>query len=211
MDMQKRWFAWVAIAGVAPAVSPMVMAADPPAARAEFTNPAFANPDTPGLMAGKPSPEAANTVDVVFLKQMAIGNRAEVELGRLAGQRGDAPQVDEFGKHMVDDHGAASSRVAALARSAGIELPRELDAEHEAARGELSALNGSAFDLRYIDGQIKDHQKTVQLLTHEIASGQHGAVRAFAAQTLPTVMQHLEMARAVRDQLVNPAPKVAQR
>ncbi len=187
-----------------------VEAAEPSAARPEYGNPAFANPDTPGLMAGKPA-NASNTVDVIFLKQMAIGGRTEVELGKLTGQRGDAAAVDEFGKHMVDDHGAANSKVTSLARAAGVNLPKELDAEHEAALRELSSLDGSAFDLRYIDGQIKDHQKTVQLLTHEIASGQNAKVRDFAAQTLPTVMQHLEMARAVRDQLTRAEPAVAKR
>jgi putative membrane protein len=192
------------------ALLPRVEAAEPSAARPEYGNPAFANPDTPGLMAGKPA-DASNTVDVIFLKQMAIGGRIEVELGTLAGQRGDAPAVDEFGKHMVEDHGAANSKVTSLARAAGVELPKEPDAEHEAARRELAALDGSAFDLRYIDGQIKDHQKAVQLLTHEIASGQNTKVRDFAAQTLPTVMHHLEMARAVHDQLLSAAPAVARR
>jgi putative membrane protein len=187
-----------------------VEAAEPSAARPEYGNPAFANPDTPGLMAGKPT-DASNTVDVIFLQQMAIGGRTEVELGKLVGQRGDAAAVDEFGKRMVDDHGAANSRLTSLARTAGVDLPKELDAEHEAARRELAALDGSAFDLRYIDGQIKNHQKAVQLLTHEIASGQNAKVRDFAAQTLPTVMHHLEMARAVRDQLTHAAPAVAKR
>lgn len=189
---------------------PLAHAADPPKtnpppARPEFGNPAFANPDTPGLLEGKPG-DAANTVDMVFLKQLAIGSRAEVELGKLAGQKGELDAVDQFGKHMVDDHSAANSKLAGVARSIGVDLPQELDAEHEAARRELDALNGSAFDLRYIDSQIKDHQKAVQLLIHEIGSGQSARVKDFAAQTLPTVAEHLEMARAVHDQLTGLVP-----
>jgi putative membrane protein len=181
-------------------------AAEPEKARPEYGNPGFANPDTPGLMAGKPG-DASNTVDVVFLKQLAIGSRAEVELGKLAGERGELDAVDQFGKHMVDDHSAANSKLAGVARSAGVDLPKDLDAEHEAARRELAALSGSAFDLRYIDSQIKDHQAAVQLLIHEIGSGQSARVKDFAAQTLPTVMQHLEMARGVHDQLTGLAPQ----
>jgi putative membrane protein len=181
--------------------APLAIAADPPQKAApEFGNPAFANPDTPGLLAGKPA-DAANTTDVIFLKQLAIGSRAEVELGKIAGQRGELDAVKQFGKRMADDHGAANSKLMGVARAAGVELPKDLDAEHEAARGELSSLNGSAFDLRYIDSQIKDHQKAVQLLIHVIGSGQSARVKDFATQTLPTVAQHLEMARAVRDQL----------
>jgi putative membrane protein len=178
-----------------------VHAADPPAAAPEFANPTFANPDTPGLLAGKPAGNVSNTADIAFLQQLAIGGRAEVALGKLASERG-TDAVKKFGTRMTEDHGKANSRLSALARSAGVTLPAELDAEHEAARRELAALQGSAFDLRYAESQIKDHQKAVELLIHEIGSGQHGGVREFAAQTLPVVMQHLEHAREMHAQLV---------
>jgi putative membrane protein len=187
------------------------LAADTPVASPAFANPTFANPDTPGIMAGKPAPDVANTADIIFLQQLSIGGRAEVELGKLADERSSVASIDNFGRHMVEDHGKANSKVASLARSAHVNLPTELDAEHVAARGELSALKGSAFDLRYVESQIKDHQKTVQLLVHEIGSGQHGAVRQFAADTLPGVMEHLEMAQTVHAELTGagPPPKPA--
>jgi putative membrane protein len=168
-------------------------------------NPTFANPDTPGLLEGKPT-DAANTVDVVFLKQMAIGNRAEVELGRLAGEKSSSANIDRFGEHMVKDHSDAGSKVSSLARAANVTLPRELDAEHDATRRQLQALSGREFDLRYVESQIKDHQKSVQLLSHEIASGQHTAVRQFAADTLSKVMEHLEAAKALHAELTGAAP-----
>ena len=168
-------------------------------------NPTFANPDTPGLLEGKPG-DAANTVDIVFLKQMAIGNRAEVELGRLAGERSSVASIDQFGQHMVKDHGDATSKLNSLARSANVDLPKGLDAEHDATRAELQSLNGKEFDLRYVSSQIKAHQKAAQLLSHEIAAGQHTAVRQFAADTLPTVMQHLERAKDIHAELTGSAP-----
>jgi putative membrane protein len=171
-------------------------------------NPTFANPDTPGLMTGKPSAEVANTVDITFLQQLSLGGRAEVELGKVTGSRGDRSEVDAYGKRMVKDHGEANSKLASLARSAGVDLPAELDAEHVAAKMELEKLDGKAFDIRYAEGQIKDHQKAVQLLTYEIAQGQHAGVRQFAADTLPAVMEHLEHAKLLHAQLTGgPPPK----
>jgi putative membrane protein len=176
------------------------------AVAADYTNPTFANPDTPGLLAGQPSSDVTNVSDVVFLKSLANGSRAEVELGKLAQERGEAAGVDKFGQHMVKDHGAANSKLASVARAAKVELPKELDAEHVAARGQLSKLSGPAFDLEYISGQVKDHQKAVQLLIYEIASGQHAGTRKFAAETLPTVMGHLEEAKSVHAQLTRADP-----
>jgi putative membrane protein len=168
-------------------------------------NPTFANPDTPGLLAGKPT-EAANIVDVIVLKQLAIGGRAEVDLGKLAEQRSGAAPIDEFGKRMVKDHGDSNSKVASVARAANVDLPEQLDAEHVAAKTELQSLQGGKFDLRYVDTQIKDHQKAVQLLIHEIASGQHTRVRQLAADTLPAVMEHLQHAKDLHVQLTGAGP-----
>jgi putative membrane protein len=165
-------------------------------------NPTFANPDTPGLLAGKPATDVANTSDIVFLKMLSRGSRAEVELGRLATGKSAAANVDRFGEHMVKDHTSANSKLAGVARSAGVELPKDLDPAHEAARGQLQALSGRAFDLRYAESQVKDHQKAVQLLIYAIGSGQHAGVRQFAVDTLPVVMGHLEMARALHAELV---------
>jgi putative membrane protein len=177
-------------------------AADNPAVLPEAANPTFANPDTPGLLAGKPAPDVANTSDIVFLKALANGSRAEVELGRLATGKSSAGGVDRFGEHMVKDHSSANAKLASLARASKVDLPKELDPAHEATRGELQALSGRAFDLRYAESQIKDHQKAVQLLTYVIGSGQHAGVRQFAVDTLPVVMGHLEMARALHAELV---------
>jgi putative membrane protein len=180
--------------------------ADPAKAIGESANPTFANPDTPGLLDGKPAPDAANTSDIVFLKQLAIGGRAEVDLGKLAADRSSVAAIDQFGQHMVKDHGEANSRLASLARGAKVELPRDLDAEHAAVRQDLQSLNGKDFDLRYVESQIKDHQKAVQLLIYEIGSGQHVGVRQFAADTLPKVMEHLERAKELHAELTGAAP-----
>jgi putative membrane protein len=199
----------VAATFVAMLLASSALADDPKSAGAKTipaaANPTFANPDTPGLMDGKPG-EAANVVDVVFLKQMSIGNRAETEMGKLATERSSDASIDRFGEHMVKDHGDAGAKLNSLARAANVALPKDLDAEHAATRKELQSLNGKEFDLRYVAAQIKDHQKAVQLLTHEVASGQNTGVRQFAADTLPKVMEHLESAKDIHAQLTGTAP-----
>jgi putative membrane protein len=182
-----------AIATAAPAPAPDTSPA--------YVNPGFANPDTPGLLDGKPAPGVANVSDIVFLKSLAFGSRGEVELGKLADSRASAAGVKSFAQRMVKDHNDANGKLASAARAAKVDLPKDLDAEHVAAREELSRLNGRDFDLKYVDAQIKDHQKAVQLLIYEIGNGQSADARRFAAQTLPGVMEHLEMARSLHMQL----------
>jgi len=44
---------------------------------------------------------------------------------------------------------------------------------------------------------VKDHQEAVDLFDEEAKSGQDPALKAFAAQTLPTLEHHLAMAKAL--------------
>lgn len=206
---------WLLIAGAALCMALMAAPAqaastDPAKAHPASPNPTFANPDTPGLLDGKPAADVANTTDIIFLKQLAIGGRAEVELGRLAVDRSTVAGIDQFGRQMVKDHGEANSKLASLARGAKVELPRDLDAEHAAVRQQLQALNGKDFDLRYVESQIKDHQKAAQLLIHVIGSGQHVGVRQFAADTLPKVMEHLDRAKQLHSELTGSGPPKGQ-
>lgn len=45
-------------------------------------------------------------------------------------------------------------------------------------------------------GQVADHEETVRLFTTAAKESQDAAVKAWAAKTLPTLQEHLQMARA---------------
>ena len=85
-------------------------------------------------------------------------------------------------------------------------MPDELDDEHKAMRAQLESLSGAEFDLDYIQGQVVDHQKTVQLLEYEIGSGQDVELKSFASEILPVVLGHLEMAQNIQAELTANAP-----
>jgi putative membrane protein len=176
------------------------------AAYAQFGNPGFANPATPGIETGKPSGDAANTTDIVYLQQASIGNQAEVEIGNLAGERASAASVKDFARRMVADHRKGADSLRNLARDKGTPLPRELDVDHDVVLGQLRQLNGADFDVAYIRAQIVDHQKTAQLLSYEIGGGQSDAVRRNAQESLPMVVEHLEMAKRIHAELTGAAP-----
>jgi putative membrane protein len=160
-------------------------------------NPAFMTPDT--------GPKQPNNTDRVFVHAAAIGGMAEVEFGKLAQEKRQNEAVKEFGRRMVDDHSKANDRLAGLAKDDGIPVPDELDQEHKAMRDRLTAASCVEFDLAYIAGQVADHQKTAQLLEHEIGSGQDLELIGFASDTLPVVLQHLRAAQEIQAELTGKA------
>jgi putative membrane protein len=160
-------------------------------------NPAFMTPDT--------GPNQPNNTDRVFVHAIAIGGMAEVELGKLAEQKGENDAVKEFARRMVDDHGKANERLIGLAKEDGIAVPDKLDQEHKALRDRLNAANGAEFDRVYMAAQVADHQKTAQLLEHEIGSGQDVELIRFASDALPVVLLHLRTAQEIQAELTGKA------
>jgi putative membrane protein len=164
-------------------------------------NPAAISPATPASDVGMPSAKVPNTVDHIVTRQAAIGNTAEVALGKLAGQRAQNQAVKDFAKRMVDDHAKTNDKVVRLAKANGVAIPKEPDPDKKALQAQLEKLHGGAFDVAYINAQVGAHQETAHLLEHEIGSGQDERVKALAQETLPVVMRHLEMARDLQAQL----------
>ena len=133
-------------------------------AAAQTANPAFTPSGTPSQKPGVPAPHQLNTSDRTFVHQLAIGNMAEIDLGKLAQQKASGEAIKNFAQTMVNDHQEAGRRLADLANAASLQLPNGLDDEHRALREHLDKLSGTDFDVAYAQAQLQDHQRTLQLL-----------------------------------------------
>jgi len=147
---------------------------------------------------GRPAVTQAERVsdsDRQFLMQAASSGMAEVQLGQLATQRAASAEVKQFGQRMVNDHSKANKELMALAQAKNIAVTKELDQKHQAIADKLSTLQGAAFDHAYMAGQVADHEQAVTLFTTAAEDSHDTEVKAFAAKTLPTLQEHLHLAR----------------
>jgi len=136
--------------------------------------------------------------DRKFLESAAKDGLAEVELGQLASQRAESPEVKQFGQRMVQDHGKANDQLKQLASSKGVDIPTETDKSHQKKMAKLQKLQGAAFDKQYMDDMVKDHKKDVKDFEKASKSAKDPEVKSFASQTLPTLQEHLKMAQAAQ-------------
>jgi putative membrane protein len=135
--------------------------------------------------------------DHKFVMETAMGGLKEVELGRIAAQQGATDAVKQFGQRMVDDHTKANTELMTLATSKGMTLPTELDEKHRQDVTKLSGMSGAAFDRAYARMMVNDHKKKVDNFEKQSERGGDPDLKAFATRTLPTVQEHLQMARAL--------------
>ena len=131
-----------------------------------------------------------------FANEAAQGGLAEVELGRLAAQKGADPSVREFGQRMVADHSKAGSELKAIAARKGLPLPGDINSDQKSEMDKLAKLSGAEFDQEYMSAMLKDHEEDVKAFETQSKEGTDADVKAFAAKTLPTLQEHLQMARS---------------
>lgn len=153
-----------------------------------------ANRNTGGAMG---TPAGMSSQDHKFVMEAAMGGLMEVELGRLAAQRGMSDVVKQFGQRMVDDHSKANQELMTLASTKGMTLPTALDDKHQKDVAKLSAMSGAEFDRAYARHMLKDHEKDVKDFERQSTRGGDPDIRAFATKTLPTLQEHLQMVRTL--------------
>ncbi|HWF07164.1 MAG TPA: DUF4142 domain-containing protein [Bryobacteraceae bacterium] len=139
--------------------------------------------------------------DARFAKDAAIGGMTEVEMGKIAVKNGSSDKVKQFGQRMIDDHSKAADQLKSVAAKDNITLPTELDAKHKAMVDKYAAMTGTAFDRAYMRDMVKDHQTDVADFQKESNSGSNYDLKNWAGTTLPTLQEHLRLARDAESSL----------
>jgi putative membrane protein len=139
--------------------------------------------------------------DARFARDAAMGGMLEVELGKLAVQKGSNDKVKQFGQRMVDDHSKAADELRGISVKDNFSIPAELDARHKAMVEKYSRLSGTAFDRTYMRDMVKDHQTDVADFRNEADRGVNADLKSWATITLPTLQEHLRIAKETEGSL----------
>ena len=134
--------------------------------------------------------------DSTFINEAASGGMMEVQLGKIAQEKASSPDVKAFGQRMVDDHSKANDRLRALAQEHGVTLKESLPREHQKMVDQLSNLSGPAFDRAYMSAMVKDHVEDVAKFRREAKRAEQTPAKEFAAETLPVLESHLDLAKS---------------
>jgi putative membrane protein len=134
--------------------------------------------------------------DAGMMRDMAYINISEVAAGKIALDKSKNEHVQAYAKQMIDDHSKGESDLQQLAQKKGVTLPTEPDKKHQAAATKLSALSGDAFDRAYMkQNGIQDHTEARRTLMRVRDKATDADVKGAADKMLPTVEQHLKMAK----------------
>jgi putative membrane protein len=150
---------------------------------------------------GEQGSKGEASADHAFAVAAANGGLAEVEMGKLGAEHASNADVKKFAQKMVDDHGKANDELSGIIKPKNITPPTSLSGKEKSAYDRLSKLTGAAFDRAYMNDMVKDHEKDVKEFEHESTSGKDPDLKAFASRTLPTLQDHLKMAKETQSKL----------
>lgn len=200
-----------------------------------------------GLMAGcSNTPRESNTVatnndaattgtagssvsagDKDFVNDNLAAGMAEVELARMAKERGASSSVKQFAQMMADDHTKAGDQLKQIAMTYAVPPENEADDSHKDLMDKLMKLRGADFDKEYMNAMVDDHEDAVRKLRTRVdenrslgdrltgknpenpaavkpePAGDRAtmAINQWAADALPVVERHLDRAKQIKEDL----------
>ncbi|MEY2528021.1 MAG: putative rane protein [Verrucomicrobiota bacterium] len=169
------------VAGCALCLGPAAQAAKEPA-KTEQPKPS-----------ASPATAALSTKDKSFMKDAAKGGMMEVDMGKMAQEKGKSAEVKKIGSRMVADHSKANAELMAIAKKKGVDLSKEKPSAHK--------MDEANFDKAYVDMMVKDHEKDLAAFQAEAKDGSDADVKAFASKTSEVIKKHLEMVKAAQGKM----------
>ena len=160
------------------------------------------------------APADAQLSDSEIVHVADVVNNGEIEQAQLAKTKAESPMVKRFAENMIMDHRKAEQTDAKVVKREGI-IPEESAAATEIAGASTAALEalratepGPEFDRLYIDRQVAQHEKVLDLLDKElIPSAANAKVESELQKTRGMASRHLTRALEIENSLMTTKAK----
>ena len=166
-----------------------------PTGQPGYSNQTGAGSTAPATMRdslGAPGVTGQQMEDKKFMQDAAQGGIAEVQLGKLALQKG-SPEVKTFAQKMVDDHTAINADISSVADSLGVMLPKKMNKDDQAEYDKLAKLSGNDFDTEYILAMSKAHRADFREFRMESMAAADPTLQTEVSKAATIIREHLMM------------------
>jgi putative membrane protein len=188
----------VAVAGSAPTTTGG-------AATPNTTSGATPTPSTAPAQPGSTQPAATGPAhvkaDSALIVDVDGSNSAELSLGRLAQQKAKDSQVKQFAQRMVSDHQAMQNEWRAVASQGGVTISGTVNPTFQQQVARLNQLSGAEFDRAFMSTMVQNHETAVNAFKSRGMRSNSTEVRTLVTKGLPTIQEHLRMARQLSEQV----------
>ena len=147
-----------------------------------------------GRAAGAQTPIPPSPKD--FVMAAAQSDRYEVLAASVALVQGQDPRVRTFAEEMIRDHTRLAEDLRQAALVSGLPPPTPgLSSDQALLLGSLQSVGGPVFDKTYARQQTLAHAQALAVAESFAEAGSDATLRKAARSALPTIRDHLDMAR----------------
>jgi putative membrane protein len=136
--------------------------------------------------------------DASFIKKAANINMTEVQLGKIAQEKGLVADVKSFGERMVKDHSKLNDDLKTAATAMKVKMPAKVNAKHQALIDKLSKLSGAEFDKTYANDMVEGHENAVKQFEKAQAKVTQPDLKKYIDEALPILKEHLDLAKKMK-------------
>jgi putative membrane protein len=139
--------------------------------------------------------------DQQFVTEAANGGMKEVELSNYVAQKTQSMEVRQLAERIAQDHSTANSELKSAAQQDNGNIPASMDEKAMQELDHFKKMSGTKLDQMYVQHMIEDHKKDIAKFQEEASGGTSRQVKAFAQKTLPTLQEHLQMAKDTQSKM----------
>jgi putative membrane protein len=139
--------------------------------------------------------------DTHFVDHAYTAGQNEILLNRMALERSRNEDVRKFSQKMLEDHGKANQELLLIVSEQRIAVPDKPLPEQEKGLQHISSNEVKDFDKEFMDHMVMNHEKSVKLFEQGSKELKNEKLKEFATKTLPTIKEHLKLAKETRDKV----------
>jgi putative membrane protein len=131
-----------------------------------------------------------------FVSQVTLNEMFELELARLANERG-GEKIKAFADQILKDHKETSAHMRALVQGGRVKvsLPTAVPEECQKELARLTGLAGVDFDKEFESVQARLHKDAISIFERYGSGGDHPDLKQFAYRYLPHLQEHWRLAQ----------------
>jgi putative membrane protein len=148
-----------------------------------------------------PAVNVANLADTDLISRFHVANMRQIELGRLAQERGSSEWVRSLGRRIAMDNQYADRRLMNLTRRLELSVPAdgvETGTYNHLETASLDNLTGNEFDRELVSRIISAQEEKLQMLRGaEQTMAKDSRLRELVVKFIPITEQHGKVAQSV--------------
>jgi putative membrane protein len=139
--------------------------------------------------------------DTHFVDHAYTAGQNEILLNQMALQRSRNEDVRKFAQKMLEDHSKNNQDLILIVSELRIAVPDKPLPEQEKGLQEISSNQVKDFDKEFMDHMVTEHEKAVKLFEQGSKELKNEKLKEYATKSLPTLKEHLKMAKETRDKV----------